>query len=354
MKAKNVIKLKTQFLKRVIGFILRLLETFIIVIAVLLTIFVISIDKMMPRQLMIEVPILAVLGIVLIAVLIKWRKNISSVFKFYEEKVVIWIRNHKIITFITLGIIIICLFMIRPIINLMDQRVLNDSLEHFSIISTQTVSEKRVNLTLIELEKALREIGSHAKVSITDPIDVYLYSDIGEFQEATGSSKSVCGLTRWTEKGPEIYIIAELPPDEKPILNQETPTHELAHAIELLITNNPRSLPLWIREGMANQYLDFWERVITHIGVWLERDKILSYDRLTIFRYNYPEDELEKQFFYSTSYEFVRYLYMHYGESTFWEIIHEVTIGVSYENAIWSITGRNESELYQDWLEGWP
>ncbi len=308
---------------------------------------------MMPRQLMIVAPILTIVGIALIVALTKWRTNISSAFNSREKKIVIWVRNHKVKMYVAYGIIIGCLLMVRPISNWMDQAVLNDSLNHFSVISTPTVSEERVNITRVELEKSLRRIGSTAKLSLQDQIKVHLYSNVHELRQATGSPDWVAGLARWTVQGPEIYISAELPPDQKSILNEGAPVHELTHAIEKLVDNNSRNIPLWIREGLANQYQDFWERVVIHIYVWLERDKVISYERLNLFRYDYPQEELERSFFYSTSYEFVRYLFMRYGESTIWEIIREVGKGVSYESAISDATGRNENELYQDWLKEW-
>lgn len=339
--------------KKILNFAWYLFRNLILVAVILVTISVISIDKMMPRQLVVVVPILAIVGIALLVALIKWRTDISSAFKSCGKKIAIWVRNNKVKTCIACGIIVACLLLTIPISNWKSQRVLDDSRNHFIVIPTSNVSEKRINLTRIELEKSLREIGSYTKVSVTNPIKVHLYSDTNEFQAATGSPKSVTGLTRWTDQGPEIYIPAELPPNEKGILNEGAPIHELTHAIELFITNNPRSLPLWIREGLANQYQAFWERVLTHIYVWFERDKILSYDRLSLFRYDYPKDKLEKQFFYTNSYEFVRYLFLRYGESTIWGIIQQVGKGVRYESAISNATGRTEKELYQDWLKEW-
>jgi hypothetical protein len=86
----------------------------------------------------------------------------------------------------------------------------------------------------------------------------------------------------WNGQYSEIFIPAELPKYEAPVLNEGAPIHELTHAIELLITRNPNSLPLWFREGLANQHFGFWVRVMSHVLDWLDRDKMLTDKRVQV------------------------------------------------------------------------
>jgi len=340
--------------KKIFSFAWRLFRILILVAIILTVVFVITIDQMLPRQIItLAAPTLVVIGAILTFVLMKWRIKIPAKINLSDDKILNYARRHVILMLVIIAVIILGPLLVRTVLDYRDKGFLNDSREHFSVISTSTVSQARINLTQVELEKSLREIRSSVKVSLDDSIKVHLYSNVRELQEATGSPKWVYGLTRWSSQGPEIFIPAELPPDQKSILNEGAPVHELTHAIELLVTNNPKNLPLWIREGLANHYLDFWERILTHIGVWLNRDKIMSYERLSLFRYDYPQEDLERSVFYSTSYEFVRYLFMRYGESTVWGIVREVSAGTSFESAISHTTAKSERELYEDWLEQW-
>lgn len=343
--------------KKILNLTWLIFRILILVAVILVAIFVEAIDKMLPHQLItFAIPSLVIIGVILSSVLIKWRMKITTnkpKGRNLDDKIISYVHRHVVQTCVIIAAFFAVISLPWAISSHINRGLINDSLEHFLVIPTPAVSEERVNLTRVELEKSLREIGSYAKVSVTDPIKVYLYSNTSEFQVATGSPKSIYGLTRWTNQGPEIYIPAELPPNEKGILNEGAPVHELTHAIEALLTKDLKRMPLWINEGLANQYQAYWERVLTHIYVWLDRDKILSYERLSLYRYNYPQDELEKQFFYLSSYEFVRYLFMRYGESTIWGIIRAVGEGVSYESAISGTTGVNEKELYQDFLQRW-
>ena len=105
--------------------------------------------------------------------------------------------------------------------------------------------------------------------------------------------------------------------------------------------------------GNEEQYKDFWERVIGHVTTWLNRNNIFSYEKISLYRYEYPDEETDKHLFYATSCEFVRYLIMRYGESTIWEIIQEVGKGASYDKAFINAIGSNEKELYEAWLIEW-
>jgi len=351
--------------KKILRFSWRLIRTFILVIAIMVGLFVVAIDNMLPRQIFtIVIPGLIVMGIVLSLVFMKLRIKLPHISisipegRNLDDMILDYARHHLILTCTILSLFILVPLLFRTISDYHDKSLANESLDHFSVISTPTVSDKRVTLTRTELEKSLREISSYTEVSINDPIKVHLYANSLEFQKSTGSPKSVYGLTQWfSDLPPEIYIPAELPPDEKPIFNEGAPVHELTHAIEALIVKDRKSVPLWITEGLANQYQDFWERVLGHVGIWLTRDKIMSYDELSLYRYDYPKDEAEKSSFYADSYEFVRYLFMRYGESNVWEMIHEVGAGASYENAFTHITNKSEKELYRDWqyewLQGW-
>lgn len=346
-----------NLVKKILSFVWRLFRIVLAVAVILVAAFIITVDQMLPRQIItFVIPILVVTGIILTFALMKWRVHIPINVpkgRNLDDRILSCVYRHKIRTCLIVLAFFAIISLPRVISDQFDKGLLNNSVKHFSVVATPTVTEKRINLTRIELEKSLRKINSSAGISIDDPIKVYLFSNTSELQKATGSPEWIGGLAHWSPQGVEIFLPAELPPDEKSILNEGAPVHELTHAIEALLTKNPTALPLWIREGLANQYLNFWERVLTHVGVWLDRDKIMSYERLSLYRYEYPKEKLERSLFYSNSYEFVRYLFMRYGESTIWGIVREVGAGESYERVVSHATGISEGELYQDWLREW-
>lgn len=343
---------------------------------IFLTVFILSLlflvtyplDIVMPRQLfslwglavVISASlILSTAVVVYIRRLSKRPKNVSPMPARHDK------RKRMIRGSIYLVILIVILGGVFGIIQTCNQRssaeLLERSRSHIRVFVHGEVPEERVNATLVELEKNIRDLRSEYRPQVNYEITLELYEDEVEFQEKTKAPKGAAGSYRY-DAGRHIISI----PAESGVLwlfqTYETkgtprPAHEATHAVvmELAGSKYKDSIPLWFYEGLADyeslkKCSELRTRVCNRYFLWyLWSQMATNNEHSLLYLTDYPKEELDFHLFYFFSHELVRYIALEYGDTALCDIPAMLAEGNSFDSALSSSTGCSIEALYDKW-----
>jgi hypothetical protein len=161
-----------------------------------------------------------------------------------NEKFTMSKRQQKIVWLSFLGCIILFIA-ISAIRTAIDKRnLLPIAQQHFSLITTDNISNLTVERILLEFERAYPGIRSKYVPSqfSSSVITVNIFSDCAQLQKAKGVSENVCAFFRFEDSALSISITS--------FASQQTIQHELTHAIvgEFLgeLPMKRWTAPLWV------------------------------------------------------------------------------------------------------------
>jgi len=259
-------------------------------------------------------------------------------------------------------IFLILLVLIKPVSdNINDSKVLESAREQFSVVIYSSISEAKINRTLVELQKALDKLRAEYIAEPPDyVIKVHLFANRNELIERTGLSEwSAGGALLLPGRVPELAITAE---KESSIWNSSrpttTPAHEITHVVtfEALNQKDMKLVPIFVLEGMAEYetmrgIYHFPDRMINRMRLIFYKNDL---SRLEIIPSLGIKDESVNQedllLFYLLSEEFIRYLIHIYGEHTPWYVVQDVGQGTNFYEAFQKVYNTEYTTAYSEFL----
>ena len=266
-----------------------------------------------------------------------------------------------------LYIIFICIFLIAigsfiGVKRLNETTILNSARDNFELNINETVSENRVDSTLIELERQFERLkDKYLATDINEPIIIELYPDSNSLRAHTGIPDWGDAFIIFESGNTIIHLPAETPSDDSLYKSAREitphPAHEIAHLIVFskVGPNYKTILPLWFNEGIAqyeshrgfiNRY-----RAIKRLGLWLSnlyKPDLLEDSRFIINSIKYPDTDVGV--YYSASFELVRYI-----ESTHNGSIHRILNRLANDEAFTTAfeeeIGESIGNFYNRWYE---
>lgn len=287
------------------------------------------------------------------------RINRSKFFQSIQQ----WSNRKKFILSTLLVIIIISLSLIRPVIDsINDKRVLEDAKQQFLPLTYGNISKAKVDRTLVELQKTLRELrGKYVEKPPDYLIKVHLFSDRNELIEKTGMSElSAGGTLALPGRLPEIAIPVE---KERSIwdntLPTSTPSHEITHVVtfEALQLKDMKLVPRFFIEGMAEyeslkDFNRFPDRLFKRVRLVFYKNQLIRLEAIPTLDIKDKSVNREDIFlFYRLSDEFIRYLIHSYGEDKTWNVVQNVGQGMNFNEAFKSEYSKEYSATFAEFLE---
>jgi hypothetical protein len=224
--------------------------------------------------------------------------------------------------------------------------------QHFVVTRHGSIEQKRVDYTLIQLERGLNTFQSAAGSKGFSPIKVELYPGVAQLQSDTGLEDWAIGFTKYTAEGPVIYLAAAA--DESGV--EETPEHEVIHALFYQRLGQAYvALPDWFSEGTAQYYsMGGWARLpardAARLGMWRQKDMVFSAAEFQAFSTDDASTSDEDVFFfYDCAYEFTRYLCRQSGEECITAVLDGLAAGSGFSQALAKATGRSCDLSYAGW-----
>ncbi len=270
-------------------------------------------------------------------------------------------RGKKVLIAFT-GLMFVIMFIIIGVRISSENSVLNDAKQQFKVTTIGGVSEKRIDSTLIELEKQFQRLKDEYNVSdINQPIGIFLYSDVESLHAHTPSPSWGDAFITDEFDHPLIHLPAETPSNDSMYKSSQEstprPAHEIAHLIihSKVGANFKDVLPLWFDEGMAQYesqrgFLNKY-RIIEKLDLWLQniyKPNLLGDGHFVLDAKKYPDNDIGA--FYSTSFEFIKYIdSTHKGSLQ--GILRRLAIGEAFVNAFKEETGESVTILYKEWYE---
>ena len=263
---------------------------------------------------------------------------------------------HFLIFCVIASFIYLACYLVNPRV---DKGILEEAQQHFSVTVIGEIDETKIDLTLIELERALRHMNTRLETPTSLPlIEVHLYTDREAFQKDTDRPEWTVGLAGCREDGPIIAL---------PVMDIEggpgskgtsfTSLHEMVHITSCVIAgaNNSKNIPDWFKEGMAEYETNkgFWrmqERVLSRFYLWSNGDRLFGAGTFNSYTLDAPDEDFA--IFYCSSHEFMRYIVGRFGEDAPWHILYEIRDGRAFNDAFTYITGVEPLVLYSEWLAG--
>ena len=232
--------------------------------------------------------------------------------------------------------------------------LLKTASNHFVIYAQPDVSKGQEKSTAIELERAYRHLSDLVPAfTVGSRIQVHIYRSIAEMKSSTGIPGNTAGLTLCSPNGPIMYL-----PTERDSSNSKTatPAHEMVHATicDLIGYNHAEVIPKWFHEGLAEyESRRGWgdrmiERISIRVFVLWNHDDIMPYSELNSYDPLLLDDH--DKIFYSSSFEFMRYIISKSDRHAPWEIVEAVGEGQSFESAFQKIIGDTPRGMYQKWV----
>jgi len=233
-----------------------------------------------------------------------------------------------------------------------NRNLLNSAVMHFQV-TAPGVTQKSINATLVDLERAYEELDDHLSAAERTVImKVRLFPSLDAFQQYTNGQ--YLGITSCSDGAPAITLPARQPGDALPGQpGALTPRHEMVHAM-ICMTAGPISIPRWFHEGLAEyETLKGVDWLVSRTGLrlflWGERDRIPSQNALASYSPDSSTKELEG-LHYATSFELMRYIVRSLKGRSPWMIVREVSEGRSFDSCLEDATGHGFGELYGEWL----
>lgn len=198
-----------------------------------------------------------------------------------------------------------------------------------------------MNVALNDLESLEEEIG----VSLTQPIQIYVYANRSDMQLALPSRSD-----RYDEMTVTLGMVVA---DDTLLLLgnasgvEKTLAHELSHIVVGLATDNPISdLPRWLDEGLAM----YAERDLPAANQQaldraVRRDNLISVRSLS----GYSGDPDLVDLFYAESYSLISFMLDEYGRDKMLELLTQFRQGVYQEDALLTVYGFGLDELDARW-----
>ena len=270
-------------------------------------------------------------------------------------------RGKKILIIFT-GLIFIATFALIGVRISSENSVLSDAKEQFQVNIIGEISEKRIDSTLIELEKQFERLKDEYNVSdFGESIRIVLYPDVESLHAHTASPSwgdafitdelgyTIIHLPGETPSNDSLYKSAQE--------NTPRPAHEIAHLIvHTKVGPNFRALlPLWFDEGIAQYeshrgFLNKY-RIIKKLDLWLQnvyKPNLLEDGHFILDSKKYPDTDIGA--FYSASFEFIKYIdSTHKGSLQ--GILNRLAVGETFTSAFEKETGESVANLYKEWYE---
>ena len=270
-------------------------------------------------------------------------------------------RGKKILIICT-GLMFGALIIIVGVRISSENSVLTNAKEQFEVNINGEITEKRIDSTLIELEKQFERLKDKYMISdFSESIRIELYQDVESLHAHTVSPSWGDAFITHKLGYTIIHIPTETPSDDSLYKSAQVSTPRPAHEIAHLIIHSKVGpdfkalLPLWFDEGIAqyeshrgfiNKY-----RIIKRLDLWLlniYKPNLLEDGQFILDSTKYPDADIGA--FYSTSFEFVRYIdSTHKGSLQ--GILHRLATGETFANAFEEEIGEPVGNLYKKWYE---
>ncbi|MBI5943809.1 MAG: hypothetical protein HY864_05530 [Chloroflexi bacterium] len=192
-------------------------------------------------------------------------------------------------------------------------------------------------------------INEFVPVSLSDPIDVYLYSNVNDLQ-----STLLLGGEDWTvgHASPKIgVVLAAIAPGEKQSIEMETTIpHELSHVMMYRSLGGKYNYqPVWLTEGIASMMELYPNPDYAHaLEIASANDSLISFDQLCA---SFPADAGNAFLAYAQSQSFVTYIRETYGTSGLTRLTEAYGDGFTCELGATNALGTPLSQLDARWRE---
>ncbi|MFC2033816.1 hypothetical protein ACFLTT_00210 [Chloroflexota bacterium] len=245
---------------------------------------------------------------------------------------------------------------------LKENSFLNNAKEQFEVNVNDEISEKRVDSTLIELEKQFERLRDKYLVTdVNEPITIELFPDADSLRAHTAIPSWGDACIVFESGNITISLPAETPKDDALYKSAQEitpyPAHEIAHLIiySKLGPDYKAVLPLWFNEGIA-QYESHRgfinrHRIGKRLGLWLiniYKPTLLEDGQFILYSTKYPSNDVD--IYYVASFEFVRYIESTHNDSIK-NILHRLAIGETFTSAFEEEIGEPVGDFYIKWYE---
>lgn len=193
----------------------------------------------------------------------------------------------------------------------------------------------------------LRSLGDSASLTLSAPVDIYLYNSADTLHATLDARDWVAG-----HASPELGVaVVAIPPGEAQTIAMQTQIpHELAHLLlyQALGPDYDR-LPVWLREGLAvsaevypNPDFDRVLQLAYKSGGLLPLNQLCA---------TFPLDASRAFLSYAEAYSFVTWLRQNYGESGLWALFRAYADGLDCEAGPVRALGLGLPALEARWRE---
>lgn len=258
-----------------------------------------------------------------------------------------------VLIFVIIGTTFLANYLISQRNSAVNQDLLMDSRQHFTIHLYGNIPKAYSDQTQVELERAFRSLSTRLEPSaLRLMIEVYIFPNLEEFRQQTGEY-DFNGLSYCTERGP-VIVLPVVRSESDP--STSTPLHEMVHAIVFMNVGCEKSttIPRWFNEGLADfecrkGFWDIFDRIALRGWLWWNRGKIMAQDSLGKYNANNSTSD-EDRVLYSCSFEFMRYVVSVSTADAPWTIVSKVGGGESFEKAFEDTVGTQWEDLNAKWL----
>ena len=192
-------------------------------------------------------------------------------------------------------------------------------------------------------------INEFIPISLSDPIDIYIYSNATDLQ-----STLLLGGEDWTggHTNPKLgVVLVAIAPGENQAIEMETKIpHELTHVMLYRSLGEKYTLqPTWLFEGIASMMELYPNPDYAHaLEVASQNDSLISFDELCA---SFPADAGNAYLAYAQSQSFVTYIRDTYGISGLTRLTESYNDGFTCELGATNALGTPLSQLDARWRE---
>lgn len=203
------------------------------------------------------------------------------------------------------------------------------------------------DLAMDVTERTIDRFGGDFDVQIDEPINIVLYGNLGDFQEALpyNSPEWIGGFA---DPGQNL-IVAGISPGEGAASEMgRMLTHEVIHLLVSQATWNPfNSAPRWLDEGLAINYQEVRdERFRRVLDLAVDDGRLIP---LPALRSSFPSDPDLAIQSYAQSESVVTFLIEEYGHGAIASILSAYRDGVSHSEAVVQGMGMTLAEIDDEW-----
>jgi hypothetical protein len=197
--------------------------------------------------------------------------------------------------------------------------------------------------------KGMLAMSEFISISLTDPVDIYIYSNISDLQNTL-----MLGGQEWVggHADPEIgVVLVAIAPGANQSIEMETMIpHELTHVmLYRSLGNKYSSQPAWLLEGIASMMELYPNPDYAHaLEVASNKDSLLPFNSLCD---SFPTDAGNVYLAYAQSQSFVRYIRETYGISGLGRLTNSYGDGFPCELGATNALGTPLSQLDARWRE---